>query len=92
MKLNTLEKGILLLTCTLAIATCSAKAGAGVYIDSLDAKNGAHVLVAYDLRDHIVHLFMPDGRDIKVAYDPAIEKAKLDAGLQQIVDKEAARK
>ena len=91
LKLNKLEKGVLLLVASLAITTCTAKAGAGCYVDSLDAKNGAHVMVVYDLKAHVVHLIMPDGRDVTIAYDPAIEKATLDAGLQKIVDKEASK-
>jgi hypothetical protein len=90
MKLNNLEKCIRLVVASLAIATCTASAG--TYVDKWRTSNGKHVvIVAYDLDTHVVHMFMPDGRDVTVAYDPAITKETLDAGLRKIADKEASK-
>jgi hypothetical protein len=96
MRLDNLEKAVLLVVASLAIATCTAPAG--TYVDKWPLgkdKNGKPtcVLVIYDLDAHVAHLIMPSGRDLTVAYDPLIEKGVLDAGLHRIInqDQEATR-
>jgi hypothetical protein len=84
-----MKKIILLVVSSLAIAICTAPAGQGVYVDEWHTSNGKPIIVAYDLAVHVAHLFMPDGRDVTVAYDPAITKETLDAGLRKLADKEA---
>lgn len=83
MKLNGLEKSILLVVASLAIATCTASAG--TYIDKWKLGPHREAIVAYDLDTHVVHLIMPDGSDNTVAYDPAITKQTLDASLHRLV-------
>jgi hypothetical protein len=84
-----MKKIILLVVSSLAIAICTASAG--TYLDKWHISNGKTILVAYDLDNHVVHMFMPDGRDVTVAYDPAITKEALDAGLRKLADKEASK-
>jgi hypothetical protein len=70
-------------------ASCLSAADRDYVMDKWRTSKGALVVILYDIRRPLVHLFLPDGRRLDIAYEDGIKRDVLDASLHRLAEREA---